>query len=494
MKMRARRELDRQKAKQLADRFPPEAPAFAREVLSFEYWDKQQEIAQALEVFDRVTVQSGHKVGKSSLAASIALWWVSDPINRPRARCVITAPTGRQVKDIIWLEVKNLYRQAAAKGKPLLGKLAQEPGTGLKFPDGREIVGFATDETDRIGGYSGGYLLFIIDEASGVGNDIFEALDGNSAGGAKFLLLGNPLRRSGHFYEANKSAKLKDTYKRFRISSRDTPTARGLKEIKGLATKKWADELLKRWGPKDPRYQVRVLGEYPDQGNNAVIDSSEIREAINRYEATEGSGPLVFGLDPARFGEDEPALCARRGHKTFPIEILPKGDGPALAASCRNFALALAREEGLEVEDDSPLAVFVDVIGIGASAYDALKQYDDIRAVAVNVANASKRPEEYQNLRDELYFEVQEFLKEGGALPDDEELRQELEAHEYDFDRQGRCKVIPKDRIKEAIGRSPNRSDALALSLYKEPDVTYRRLPPKNKYNPMFGRKEHHRR
>lgn len=447
---------------------------FTKSILGLDLWHKQQEVAQAIAQHNRVTVQSGHKTGKTTIAAAIALWWVSDPEKRPQARAIITAPTARQIKSLIWREIKRLYFSAERGGHPLGGELAKDPRTGLQFPDGREIVGAATNETDRLGGYSGEHLLFIVDEASGVDVEIFEALEGNSAGGAKFLLMGNPLRRSGPFYEANTSPKLKDSYKRFKISSRDTPTAQGKQNIKGLATKEWSDELLKRWGPNDPRYQVRVLGEYPDQASNAVISSSVIREAQGRYDTVEARGSLVFGLDPARFGDDDSVLCPRRGLKVYPLITLPKGDGPTVAAAARREALKFAIEEGVDVEE--VLRICVDVIGVGASVYDALGGYKDIDAVSVNFANASEKDEEYQNVRDELYFAAQEYLKEGGALPDNDELREELEAHLYDFDRQGRCKVAPKDSIKEQLGRSPDRAEAFVLSLYQGPNVKFTRL------------------
>ena len=111
-------------------------------------------------------------------------------------------------------------------------------------------------------------------------------------------------------------------------------------------------------------------------------------------------------------------------------------------------------------------AVNVDAIGVGASVYDALKREPSVRAVAVNTGSASKRPEEFANLRAELHFAGRAWLAEGGALPDDAKLQAEAVAPKYRTDVRGRILVELKDDIRARLGRSPDACDAWLLSLY----------------------------
>lgn len=300
---------------------------------------------------------------------------------------------------------------------------------------------------------------------------IFDVIEGNCAGGAKVLYLSNPTQTSGEFYDSHNSKA--GFYYPIHVSSRDTPNAKsGLCLIPGLALLSWCDAMLKKWGPLDPRYQVRVLGDFPSQSEAAVIPAMYLDLAEARWRLAPAEGELVFGLDVARFGDDDPVLCARRGKKVLELGALPRGDGPNLAGFARDKARLIARANGYD--DEEPLLINVDEIGLGAAVFDSLKGYKDVEAVGVNVALPSSDPKEYFNVRTELYFLCREWLASGGALPVDVALRQELLAHDYDFSpATGACRLEPKEKIKKKIQRSPDRSEAFVLSLYERPNPRY---------------------
>jgi phage terminase large subunit len=104
------------------------------------------------------------------------------------------------------------------------------------------------------------------------------------------------------------------------------------------------------------------------------------------------------------------------------------------------------------------------VIGVGAGVADFLRYNNQVECVGVNVATAATI-EEYSLLRDQLWFGLQKWLKDGGAIPTDPKLEAELVAPTYAFDLRGRIKVEPKEKIKERLRRSPDRADALALAV-----------------------------
>ena len=233
-----------------------QSPAlFARDCLGVSLWSKQEEICDAVVVHPRVAVRSGHKIGKSRAAAVIALWFA---LCYPGARVILTSASARQVRAILWRELRLLYNGAPV---PLGGTWHDDPSSGLRFDHGSEIFGFSTDQPERMAGISGTDLLFIVDEASGVPELIFEAVEGNRAGGARLVLFSNPTRTAGTFYEAFTSKK--NFWHGIHVQSTETPNATGTGNVPGLATAEWCREKLLEWGPSSPLYEVRVAGTFP---------------------------------------------------------------------------------------------------------------------------------------------------------------------------------------------------------------------------------------
>lgn len=454
-------------ARRLLKRWEHDPVRFADEALRLETWDRQAEIMRAVDAHPRVSVRSGHKIGKSTSAAGLALWWVN---TRPRATVVMTSASYRQVKGILWKELRRLYHEAAF---PIGGKLADDPETGLRFSDGREIVGLSTKEPERIAGYSGANLLFIADEASGIPEPIFEAIEGNRAGGARVVMFSNPTKTSGTFFDSH------HTRRRFwlpiHVSSEETPNATGRgKPIPGLATREWLQEKAEEWGVESPLYGVRARGNFPAQGDNVVVALVLVEEARGRWDADEATedreplstdGRLQLGVDVARFGDDESVVQPRRGVKAFRPEVVQGQDTMKIAG----LTLRVARD--LKRPGEKPL-IKVDTIGVGAGVADRLREHDDVEVVDVNVAESGwatdrdGRPK-FAKLRDQIWFTARDWLAAGGALPPDPKLEGELVAPSYSFDSSGRIIVESKDAMKKRLGRSPDRADALALAVYE---------------------------
>lgn len=450
---------------ELIRRWRADPALFAREALSFEPWAKQRDIMRAVFTHPRVAVKSGHKTGKSRLAAGVALGFVS---LYPGARVIMTSASARQIRSILWREIGLLLRGARL---PLGTEMGRDPGTGIQFPDGREIVGFSTNEPERMAGISGANVLFIVDEASGVPEPIFEAIEGNRAGGARVLLLSNPTRLSGEFHAAFHAKR--QFYRTFSVSSRSTPNATGVgKPRPGLATREWCEEKALEWGVESSLYQVRVDGEFPRQGANAVIALALVEEALERMRAYleepfEPSRGLDLGVDPARYGDDQSAIAPVRGELAYAIRRARNLDGPELAGLVLDTVREL-RQPGERVR------IKVDVIGLGASCYDALnpKHNPAVKALGLEVyplaSSTAATSDGFANLRAQLCFALRDWLRDG-LLPGDGKLEAELVAVEYAFDARGRRTVTPKEELKLRLGRSPDGADALALAVYNPP-------------------------
>jgi phage terminase large subunit len=433
--------------------------AFATQVLGVVPWSRQEEILQAVSEYARVAVRSGHKVSKSNSAAILALWWA---YCNPNSRVVITAPTGRQVRAVVWRELGKIYGRARDQ---LGGRWNASPEKGLKLDNGSEIVGFSTDEPERIAGWSGPSMLFIVDEASGVDEAIYEAIEGNRAGGnAHLVLFGNPTRTSGTFYEAFTSAL--GRWHTLHISSEEAAAYQtDVRRVPGLASPEWIAEKRAEWFPGS-RWDVRVCGDFPKSGDDAVLSLGLVEAALARWADTADEGALVIGVDVARFGDDETVIQPVRGKKALLPVVLNSLDGPNVAGHVLDAVRQLRRG------GERPI-IHVDVIGYGASVYDCLARLEEVRAVAVNVGQAASPAQDGRPdctlLRDQLWFGLQQWLRDGGALPPDGKLQAELVAARYGFMATGAVRVEAKDKIKQRLKRSPDRADALALAVYAPP-------------------------
>jgi hypothetical protein len=263
----------------LAAQYTDDPVGFAVHRLGVTPWSRQVEVMRAMRDHRRVAVRSGHKTGKSCLAAILALWWWA---TKPDARCVLFATRREQIRSVLWREIRARHRRAVV---PLGGVLSDTVERGLVAPDGREIFGIATDEPEKAAGISGENLFFIVDEASGVEESMFETIFGTLTGGGKLLLIGNPTRQSGTFADAFRSGRSSKFWHTVHISSEETPNViEGKSVIPGLATREDCEQMAEEWGRSSPLYQIRVAGNFANETDGAVIPYSLVEAARDRYD------------------------------------------------------------------------------------------------------------------------------------------------------------------------------------------------------------------
>jgi phage terminase large subunit len=252
----------------------------------------------------------------------------------------------------------------------------------------------------------------------------------------------------------------------FHISSEESPNVRaGRVVIPGLAGPDYPTKSRLAWGEHSAIYDVRVRGDFPRQGSDAVIGLGIVEDAVARWASTPAEGPLHVGIDPARMGDDESVIALRRGRKILSLHAFQGLDGIQLAGK----AMEIIREARAPEDTERPI-VKVDTVGVGSSPYDHLKQFDrvEIDLVDVSCGENADDEEHFNRLRDQLWFGLAMWLKEGGAIPDDTALITECIAPSYGFDARARIKVEPKEVTKEKLPnrRSPDRADAACLAVY----------------------------
>lgn len=197
-----------------------------------------------------------------------------------------------------------------------------------------------------------------------------------------------------------------------------------------------------------------------------VIPTSWVDAAMARWARPAVKAPMdSMGLDVGRGGD--PNVVARR-HGQWYDELEPL-DGAITGPEVAGHTIALRKDSAV---------VHVDVIGVGASPYDFLRQ-NDIQAIGVNVAEGSTRTDKsgrlrFYNLRSDLWWGLRESLdpnsNSGIALPPDKRLRIELCAPKWKL-RGMRILVESREEIIERIGHSPDRASALILASIDTPKI-----------------------
>lgn len=423
--------------------------AFVTETMGVQPEPWQAEALKALVTEDRLAIRSGHGVGKSAFSAWCILWWL---YTRAPAKVAATAPTSHQLEDVLWSELATWHRRMPD------GLREMFTWTATKFyltaqPD----LAFAVPRVSRpekpeaFQGFHSENMLFIVDEASGVEDVIFEVGAGAmSTAGAKTLMVGNPTRADGHFFEAFN--RMRSHWWTRRVSCEDS----------SRVDPAFIQEMADKYGADSSIFAVRVLGNFPEQSDDAIIALSLCEAAVARDVAPLRGNP-TWGVDVARFGDDRTTLAKRRRNVLLePIK------------SWRNKSVT--QVAGIVVDEylrtpiaDRPHRINVDVIGIGAGVLDIL-QDADLPAVGVNVAEVPAVRERYMRLRDELWFRAREWFEDRSSkIPDDPDLIGELTAAKFTMTATGKIQVEPKDKTKDRIGFSPDLADAFLMT-FANPD------------------------
>lgn len=439
-------------------------------VLGGQLWRMQKAIAQATFQYPRVVVRSCESSGKSYVAARIALAFL---YNYPPATVITTAPTNRQIEDVLWREIRSAFSQA---------KMALEGNMLRKALDISEdwfAVGFATDEPERMLGYHNANILVIGDDASGLSNEIYGAIENPlSTGNAHLLLISNPTQSIGAFRDTFTSP----LYKKYHMSAFDTPNLVGFgitrEDIEtGEWKKKWNNQPLpypqlispakvaerfKEWGKGSYLYTVFILGEFPESGVNSLCRLSDIEGAMSRILNQEeyGKNLKVAALDVARYGDDESAFAVRQGNKV--VDIVTWAHQESTYTAGRTARL---------IREHKPIRTYVDIVGLGAGVYDILKKEigSEFKIMEFDSGKPALDTERFLNRRAEGYWEFNQKLSDGVlSLPMSDKLKAQLADVRYTYTPKGLLQIESKEDAKSRGSKSPDIADAVMMTFSKK--------------------------
>jgi phage terminase large subunit len=404
--------------------------------------EKEAELAAKL----GISIMSGHGTGKDCFAAWAILWFITC-FPFPKIPC--TAPTGHQLKDVLWSEINKWLRNSLIKDFLTwqAEKLYWTEHKGKEWfavPRTANPKASAEEQAETLQGFHEDHMMVVVDEASGVPDAVFRPLEGALTGSINFvLLIFNPTRSQG--YAINSQYEDRARWISLRWNSEESELTDKVAQANAAA----------RYGRDSNFYRIRVLGLPPKADSDVLIPWEWAQDAIDNHDLLPlDTDPTVAGFDVGG-GGDESIILRRHGPRVFPLKQKDTADSEILT----NWALK-------ELAAAEPDLVMVDAIGIGWGIAGNLRARSGLRVLDINVATAASDDERFHRLRDELWWRVREkFELRQISLPNDKELLGELTTIKFS-EEGGKIKVESKKDLKKRGLASPNRADALCLSYY----------------------------
>lgn len=429
------------------------------------FWSRQRAICRALvdESVRVVAVPAGHSVGKSFMAARVIIAWLT--MHRD-SLVISTSPSNNQLSGVLWKEVRRAFY-----GAPLLrrfGRITADPEK-LDYGLGWHALGFSTNKPERLQGHhSPGPMLVVVDEASGIEDpEIWATL--KSLKPYKQLLISNPIRPDGPFFEICRRAESDPAVRLIRIPSTDSPDIELERSPRGLADKGWLDEMRADFGEGSLQWLVRVLAQFPAEGMDQVIPAEWLDLAGRTAHVS--AGPFRLAIDLATgSGGDRTVLVVRDDNgivevlhsKTWTLEVA----ATQAALLCQKYGIAPQR---VSWDSEGPGVDFANrlrAVGIqGARAYrggaSGGDKFTKLRAATAWAFRLRLDPKRLERRAGGVLAPQHPF-----AIPPDvlRLLKPEATGLRYHLDAKGRTALEPKDQLVVRLKHSPDFADAVTQS------------------------------
>ena len=450
---------------------------FVREVFGVEPDPWQIDVLDAFPSNPRQAMKACKGPGKTAVEAWLAWNFL---LTRPRPKIAATSISEDNLADNLWTEMDKWRAKS-----PLLTQAFEWTKTRIFSKDHPEEWWMSARtwpksadkdaQANTLAGLHADYIMFILDEAGSIPTSVLVSAEAalSSCIEGHILLAGNPTSLEGTLYYA---AKLhRDSWWVKEITGDPDDPKRSTR-----VKKEWAEQQIKDHGRDNPWVLVNVFGQFPPQSLMSLIGEDDVRAAfIRRYrEGDVSASARVLGVDVARYGDDSSVIFPRQGQQAF------------LPYQHRNINGTEGAGHVLRVwnEWDADAAFIDNTGGFGSSWIDNLNRLGK-SPTGIHFSQASSDPK-YFNKRSEMAFLATEWVKNGGALPEDNELLEEMTKTEYTFQKD-KLLVQPKDDIKAKLGRSPDKFDSFMLT-FAFPVVRVPRSPIPQKgpihtsdYNPL---------
>lgn len=406
---------------------------------------QQEEIATSLVEHKNIAVSAGGGIGKTALMAMLIQWFL---ITHPLAKIPTTAPTAKQLHDILWSEVslwlkRNRLRDMYETRK---GRLFIKG-----FPEWYAVARTVSKDThelnDTLAGFHARHLLIIVDESSGVPDPVFTALTGAMTDKNSYIvLISNPVSTGGFYYDTITDPEGKG--KNFKVlfySAKDSP----------LVDPTFEEFIITRYGKDSPMYKAKVLGLPIGEYDSVVVPPDVFDEVVNANKGFD-TGAYVLSVDVGGSGPDATVFCYRCGRSFYKWETFDKTD-PTYVSD-----LIISRWQ--TDFQGKPFTCVVDAHGIGAGVYSNLTKANKFPVIGFIGPQKAFHQEMFQDKRAEGFYHLHKNFKDFQfPVPPPQRLKKELANLKFDYSA-GPIKMEDKRSFKKRLGFSPDYADAMMMS------------------------------
>ena len=389
------------------------AVEFVEDVIHATPDEQQAQILQSVVVNPMTTVRSGHGVGKSAVEAWCLIWFIC---THPFPKIPCTAPTQHQLFDILWAEVSKWMRNNPLLEKELIWTREKLYMRG--YPEEWFAVARTASKPDALQGFHAEHLLYIIDEASGVDDSIFEPVLGSlSTPGARLLMCGNPTQLSGFFYESH--TKNRASYSTFHIDGRQS----------SRVPQDFIDTIAVHIGCDVARF-----------GDDKTVIGYKVDEKVTFYKKRQGQDTMRTADDIILLGEQ---LVQRyRLTDPIPIKIDDGGVGGGVVDRLRQVK-----------RNDPERFWWMDIIPVKFGQRIKHKYYHDTTTYMMAVVKSLLQP--YDDEGNKKPVEL--------ILPDDDDMVAQISGRKYTLTEASKIRIESKDAVKKRGQPSPDEADCVLL-------------------------------
>lgn len=260
-------------------RYAMDLPRFAIEVLGQKPTWQQLELYESLQrPGSRTTVSSGHGSGKTAALAAVAWWhltcyYMSNTIlSGPKLEIVLSGVrkyftdyvTAVEAGPYAWLAQHVVITH---KTIYIRGFKSQWWVTAKTAPAGKP---------EAMAGEHRKFLLWLIDEASGVDDKVMNVILGSlTEEWNRIALMSQPTRATGFFYETHHrlNEKRGGVWRALTMNSEESP----------LVSDGFIEEKLVQYGGRDdPQYMIKVRGLFPEKLDGQLLSRAQLEACIGR--------------------------------------------------------------------------------------------------------------------------------------------------------------------------------------------------------------------
>jgi len=430
----------------------------------------------------KISIRSGHGIGKSTTMAWSIIWFL---ICYPDCRIPCTAPTGDQLHDVLWTEIRTWIGRFP-EVKWLQNKLEVQKDKVYINETGNSA--FARARTARkeapeaLAGLHAENMMMVVDEASGVPDEIYNVAKGAfTEKNVIVLLISNPTRLDGYFYRTHHD--YQDKWQRLNFSTLDSPLS---------TSDDYAKEIAEEHGIRSDEYKIRVLGDFPEgssvdeKGWSRLLELSEIKKAQEEQDDDlPFIGNLRMGIDPAGEGTDISSWVVRDKFKARIVSQEKISNKKSIAE--RTLTL-FVKYPGIEARK-----TYIDNFGVGAEITKEIA-LAGINTTGINVGDKAKNSELYANIKAEAYMRLRRWIQSGGKLSHHKDW-EELTHVRFRRGLNGKVQIMSKREMRTAGYKSPNNADALMMTFIdEESDDLMNRIKNKVKqFKPNYKKVSYHR-